>query len=183
MAETKTVENPDRIIVRLDPGSPIELTGLTQSFAALARIYERHYRSDGGKAPKLFVAKLETGSIVAEIVPLSDLLGVTPAMDGSVIVADFTRRLWNGIKAFSEPSATHREQAPTREDASDIREFVRPLTGKRGAELGIKHARLERQEGERRTLVEYDFGEAELNRATVNIDHALASPDIPLTLT
>jgi hypothetical protein len=68
-------------------------------------------------------------------------------------------------------------EAPSNEDAADLREFVRPLTGKRGAELGIKHARLEKQDGERKILVEYKFDETELNRAAINIDEALASPD------
>lgn len=177
MAEVAVAESPDRIILRLDPGAPIELNDLTHSFAALARIYERHYRKDGEQAPKLYVVKLDSGSVVAEIVPLVTLLGaIIYTMDSGVIVADFTRRLVNGIKAFSEPKSSEPAlPAPSKDDASDIREFVRPLTGKHGAELGIKHARYEAQDGERHTVVEYTFDEAALNRAAVNIDSALTS--------
>jgi hypothetical protein len=37
----------ERLIVRLDVGGPVELIGLTDSFAALARFYERHYSPQG----------------------------------------------------------------------------------------------------------------------------------------
>jgi hypothetical protein len=67
--------------------------------------------------------------------------------------------------------------------AADIRAFVRPLTGKTGAALNIKHARLERHEGDRHTLIEYSFDENELNRAAVNIDPALAGDSDVLELT
>jgi hypothetical protein len=114
---------------------------------------------------------------------------VISTMDSSIIVADFTNRLWRGIKAFSGKPAVPIAaplapalEVPTRDDAADIREFVRPLTGKRGAKLGIKHARLETGEGERKTVVEYVFDENELNRAAINIDDALASPISMLAL-
>lgn len=54
---------------------------------------------------------------------------------------------------------------------------MRPLTGKAGAALGIKHARLEVKtapNGDRTTIAEYNFDENELNRAAVNIDEALS---------
>lgn len=181
MADRETDQPGDRIIIKLDPGQPMELTGLSDSFAALARFYERNYRVEGEKAPKLFITKLETGSIIAEIAPYLEILGsAIYTMDTGIIVADFTTRLSRGIRAFAslpQPAPAALIEAPSNEDAADIREFVRPLTGKRGAELGIKHARLEKQDGERRILVEYKFDEAELNRAAINIDEALASPD------
>lgn len=91
----------DRIVIELDPGQPIELGDLSESFAALARMYGRHYRRDGDEAPRLYVTKLETGSVVMEVAPLVMILGGLAVMDGSIIVADFTNRLWRGIKAFS----------------------------------------------------------------------------------
>ena len=181
----------DRIIVRLDPGGPVELTGLTESFGALARMYERHYRHENIQpAPKLYVTRLRTGSIEAEIAPYIVLLGTALAsMDGALVISDFTRRLWAGIKAFSDPdfiltggpvSEPHLE-VPSLEDAEDIKAFVRPLIGKRGASLGIKHAKFEKRDGERTTVVEYKFDEAELNRAAINIDEALVSQVLPFS--
>ncbi|TIM11816.1 hypothetical protein [Mesorhizobium sp.] len=51
---------------------------------------------------------------------------------------------------------------------------MKPLLGKKGAGLGIKHARYRKTDGEKETVVEYDFDENELNRAAINIDATLA---------
>ncbi len=166
----------DRVIITLSPGQPMELTDLSSSFAALARIYERHYRTSGDMAPKLYVTKLETGSVILEIAPLVFAMGI-PILDNTIIVADFAGRLWRGIKAFSGvPGDPPRLEAPPRDDAADLREFIRPLTGKMGAALGIKHAKYETDDGVRRTVVEYDFDEAQINRAAVNIDEQKRLP-------
>ena len=149
------------------------------SFAALARIYERHYRRENEAAPKLYVTKLETGSVLMEIAPYGLLLGTIAVLDGGIIVADFTNRLWRGIKAFSAGSQeTPKIEPPSLEDAKDIKEFTKPLLGRNGASLGIKHAKYEKDDGERRTVVEYNFDETELNRAAINIDKALQKPPL-----
>lgn len=167
----------DRIVIELFPGDPVELGDLSKSFAALARIYERHYRQDGETSPKLYVTKLETGSVLMEIAPYAMIMGALTVMDGAVIVADFTNRLWRGVAAFSNlPSGPARLEPPSLEDARDIKEFTKPLLGRNGSALGIKHARYEKTEGERRVVVEYNFTESELNRAAINIDRALEAP-------
>lgn len=181
MVETATAEKPqDRLLLKLDPGGPIELGDLTGSFAALARLYERHYRPGGEPAPKLYVTRLESGSVLAEIAPLAIFFGtMVSAMDTTMIVSDFVKRLTKGIKAFANPDAETEVSAlaPSKQDAADIREFVRPLAGKKGASLGIKHARFIRDDGERLTIAEYVFDETEINRATINIESVLAQPD------
>jgi hypothetical protein len=190
MSEERHDEPSDRLVLKLDPGGgPVELTDLTNSFAALARMYERHYRPETEKetAPRLYITKLETGSIVAEIAPYAVLLGTAiSTMDSAMVISDFSKRISAGIRAFGDPETIERtvaggplaEPSPSREDARDIREFVKPLTGRNGAKLGVRHARFEQHDGERHTIAEYTFDEAELNRAAVNIDHALASGSI-----
>lgn len=177
MVEFSHRREGDRIIVTLDPGQPIELNDLSDSFAALARIYERHYRNASDEAPKLYVTRLETGSVIMEIAPLAIFMGAVAVMDGGMIVADFTNRLWRGIKAFSSPpNVTPKIEFPSKEDAADIREFAKPLLGKSGAALGIQHARYEKSDGATTTVVEYNFDEKELNRAAINIERALELP-------
>lgn len=177
MAELVAETHGDRVIIRLDPGRPVELQDLSSSFAALARIYERHYRRHGDEAPRLYVTRLETGSYVLEIAPMAVILGAIVVMDGSIIVADFTNRLWRGIKAFSGISTdVPRLEAPSNDDAADLKEFTKPLLGKQGATLGIRHARFEKDDGKTRTVVEYAFDENELNRAAINIDKQLLLP-------
>jgi hypothetical protein len=185
MAEVFAEVAEDRVIIRLDPGKPVELHDLSSSFAALARIYERHYRSEGDTAPRLYVTKLETGSYVLEIAPMAVILGAVVVMDGAVIVADFTNRVWRGIKAFSgSGSDVPRLEMPSKQDTADFKEFTRPLLGKKGAELGIRHARFQKDDGHSKTVVEYNFDEVELNRAAVNMDSQLAlpPPEAPLAI-
>ncbi|MBB4439875.1 MULTISPECIES: hypothetical protein [Rhizobium] len=177
MVELSSRHEGDRIVIELYPGDPIELGDLSSSFAALARMYERHYRQDGGAAPKLYVTKLETGSVLMEIAPYAMIMGTLSVMDGAIIVADFTSRLWRGVAAFSgSPAESTWIEPPSPEDARDIKEFTTPLLGKKGSALGIKHARYEKTDGKRRVVVEYNFTESELNRAAINIDKALESP-------
>ena len=170
-------EEGDRLIVTLDPGQPVELTDLADSFSALARIYERHYRSGKDDAPRLFLTKLETGSVIAEIAPYGVMMGGIAMMDGGVIVTDFANRVWQGISYFAGGGSDVKLlDAPSKEDAADLKEFTRPLVGKTGARLGIKQARYEKTDGERKTVVEYTFDEAELNKASVNMEKALMLP-------
>jgi len=147
-------------------------------------MYGRHYRteSDLEPAPRLYVTRLESGSIVAEIAPYAMIAGaLVTTMGGANTIGEFVRRLSAGIGAFSDPSkmgaASAEKLLPSKDDAADIRAFVQPLTGKAGASLKIKHARLEKRSGDQRTVVEYSFDENELNRATINIDKALSSGD------
>ena len=168
----------DRLVVYMDPGQPIELTDLTDSFAALARIYERHYRKNGEEAPRLYVTKLETGSIWAEIAPLAQIAAQTmTVMDYSVIVSDFSGRISRAIRSFAGKGEL--PASVSRDDAKDLAAFVRPMTGKAGASLGLKHAKFERSNGSDTIKAEYTFDDSEINRATVNIDKALETAPKP----
>ena len=66
-------------------------------------------------------------------------------MDGGVIVTDFANRVWQGISYFAGGGSDVKLlDAPSKEDAADLKEFTRPLVGKTGARLGIKQARTKR---------------------------------------
>lgn len=148
-------------------------------------MYARHYRNEDSQeaAPKLFVTKLETGSIIAEIAPLVVTYGL-PAYQTMVAthaVAGFAKRLNDCLKAFAGiPDAGAPRLLPDNSDAADLREFVKPLTGRRNSSLGIKHARFRRSDGQKETVIEYSFDEGAINRAAVNIDKALELPEIAL---
>lgn len=170
-------EHGDRLIVTLDPGEPVGLEDLASSFASLARMYERHYRNKDEAAPKLFVTRLETGSVIAEIAPFGVMMGGIALMDGGLIVTDFANRVWRGISYFSgKREEVQKLDPPTTEDAADLKDFMKPLTGKTGARLGVKHARYEKTDGDKRTVVEYNFDEAEINKASINMEQAIALP-------
>lgn len=178
-----TVEDTaDRMVIQLDPGGPIDLEGLGASFAALARFYARHHgqTADPDTTPRLFISKLENGSVIAEIVPYVVMLGqAVPFMQQAMVIANFTDRVAKAIRAFSGAEVPAKADAPSKEDARDVKEFIKPLVGRRGSDLKISHARFERRDGEKATVIEYRFDEAELNRAALTIDAELASPALP----
>ena len=92
----------DRIVLDLDASGPVELTGLTESFAALARMFERHYPEVGEAGPpKLYVTRLTTASVHAEIAPYIQFFGEAyPYVAAANTVAGFTKRLHDGLRAF-----------------------------------------------------------------------------------
>lgn len=170
-------DGTDRMIVRFDPGGPIDLAGLGASFSALARIYERG-EGQGAKEdekPRLFISRLRDGSVIAEVVPYAVMLGqAVPYMQSAMVVANFTNRVGKALKAFAGEGESSRPEVSL-DDARDIKEFVRPLVARKGANLQISHARYERREEDREVLIEYTFAEQELNRATLTIDNMLST--------
>jgi hypothetical protein len=54
----------DRMIIRVDPGGPIDLEGLGASCTALARFNARHHgpTKDDSDTPRLLISKLENGA-------------------------------------------------------------------------------------------------------------------------
>lgn len=98
-------------------------------------------------------------------------------MDAAVIVADFTKRLNNGFRAFAglEPPGS---TMPAPADAEDLRALAAPMLGKNGSRLGLKSVRIHKSH--RDVTAEYEFFEPELNRAALNIDRYVTQPTADL---
>lgn len=173
----------DRAIIYFNGDGPVALEDMTESFAALARIYQRNFEPAAGEAtPKLYVSRLNTGSIEAEIVPLLMLLGASvPYMDGAIIVRDFTKWVGMHVRAFAgagSPEATVDVPRVSKQDAQDLHAFLKPITGKYGAQLGVTHARYASKDGDRELIAEFRFNEGEINRASINSEkHAESFSD------
>lgn len=162
MAKADFEMGEDRAVIFFDGHGPVALEDMTDAFAALARIYARHFEPSRDETnPKLYVSRLSSGSIEAEIVPLLMVVGgVIPYMDGAIIVRDFTRWVGTHIRHFAG-MGTEPATPISREDASDLREFIKPIAGKRGAQLGLKHARYSEKTADREVIAEFDFEEAQ----------------------
>ena len=174
MAETSADFSDEHIVIYLDPGGPIELDEFQESLAALARIYRRQHGQEGTEAPqaKLYVTRIVSGSIELEIVPLLALLGMPISfMDSVNTVREFSQ--WVGTKLRAVADATLPAGGLTREEGKDLEAFVRPLTGRKGANLKVTHAKFRRKEkgpkSTREIVAEYRFDESEINRAAVNL--------------
>ncbi len=177
MADATITPEGDSLILVFDPGGPVELDGLTASFGALARMYGRHYRPEKGidGVPKLYITKLSSGSVIAQIAPYLPLFGDVMAVPAAAVtIGDFAKRLNDGLKAFAGIPVSASPSVST-EDARDLRDFVRPLTGRSGASLRMSHASYHSKTDDREITVEYTFDENEINRAALNIDRVLGA--------
>jgi hypothetical protein len=170
----------DSVVIVLEPRRRIELNELTDSFAGLSTFYDNNFGSD--KSQKLIVSDLKTKCIYLELIPYSIILGglITTAAN-AMTVADFVRRFCSALKAFADvPDNSHPGALSadvTMADAAALSEFIKPMVGEKSAELKISHARFERRDGERSTVVEYTFNQGQIDRAFKNIEaQSLASP-------
>lgn len=109
VTEFKDAISPDRLELHFDVKGPIELTDLTQAFRGLAREYRRHLvtvvRQRGGRIRdgeiKLYITKVRSGSIIAELAGASQILGaIVSAMDYTVIFRDFVTLVETNITMF-----------------------------------------------------------------------------------
>lgn len=178
MVETSPDFGDEHIVIHLDAGGPIELGELHESLAALASIYERRNPNSEPESPrvKLYVTRVQSGSINIELVPLIALLGMPiSVMDSALIIREFSK--WVGLTIRSVA-----DQLPVRsvdlnsDDAGDLEKFIAPLKGRRGANLGIKHAKfskiLRTGKAVREVVAEYNFNESEINRVAINLQRA-----------
>lgn len=97
-----------RIQLHLDIHEPIELVDMTLSFQALAMEYRKHInkkaKAKGGKASddiKLYITKIESNCILAELGSATDILGAMfPALDSINIFLEFMKNMTDRIKYF-----------------------------------------------------------------------------------
>jgi hypothetical protein len=99
-----------------------------------------------------------------------------PFAANAITVADFSKRMTDGVRAFAGWSgSTPPAELPDRQDSADLRELLKPIAGKKAASLGIQHLRIKLKDGSRHIEAEYNFKETEINRAILNIERELES--------
>lgn len=163
---------PERLIIELETGGPVDLGELAESFHSLERLFERQQQGADGVPPntKLFVSKIESGSIVTEIAPLLVLFNEPLSyMAATNTIKTFAENIILLLKKFSGEDS---EAEATSEDVRDLQAFIKPLTGRKAAELGIVHARFEKRERDKEIIAEYRMKAPEINIADVNLRRA-----------
>ncbi len=158
----------DRIIVHYDARDAIDIEDLSGSLTALARQYRRTWRLDGRRGPysdlRLLVTKVESGSIVYEIAAgLIILRQVYSAADYILVFDGLVKRIGQILNHYAK--GEERPDDLNTSDARDIRDLIRPLTGRNGASLHIKRARIRKTTPECEILGEYEFDGSEIQKA------------------
>lgn len=182
MADEVERTESEGLIVKLDIKGPIELEELSTSLAALSRLYARHYGEPrdtaDARAPRLYVTRLESGSLIAHLAPLVPVLGqIVEIMNTTIIVREFTRMLGEHIRVFSGRRTDDDKtpaKVPNREDTKDLREFLKPVTAQAEAKLNLKAAKFRKRGPDGAEVsVEYEFSSSEINMAALSMDRDL----------
>ncbi len=171
----------DRAIIYFNCDELIDLDSFISALNSISAVYKRHSGNDplrGEPAePRLFISKISSGSIEAEIVPMIVLVGsVIPYIDAALVVKEFTGWVGGHLMKFAGLSFSDEDLAPAevvRDDLEDLKQVLKPVAGKRGALLGVRHVRYEKSDGDRKVIAEYNFSEPEINKASVNIENQI----------
>lgn len=171
----------ERLEIRFEANGPIELSSLGESFLALSRAFDRHVALHFTQEPrpqvKLFVIEVSQGSIRTVIAPFLVLLAEPLAWMTAVnTVKTFSDNLIKLLKQFSGDEKSG--SAPSMEDCKSIELFLRPLIGRKSAELDITHAKYEGRFGLKEVLLEYKMKAPELNIASSNAVRAIESLEV-----
>ncbi|WP_135211457.1 hypothetical protein [Vitreimonas flagellata] len=144
---------PERLELYFDVKGPIELTDLTQAFRGLAREYRRHLvnvvRQRGGKIRdgeiKLYITKVRSGSIIAELAGASQILGaIVSAMDYTIIFRDFVTLVEAQITAFRAVGASgkvdHTKLGISKAQCEAYADFLKVVAESREGNLSLTAA-------------------------------------------
>jgi archaellin len=85
-------------------------------------------------------------------------------------IKKFAENVIELLKKFAGEQST---ATPTSETVQDLQIFIKPLTGRKGAELGIVHARYEKREKDREVIMEYRMRAPEINMVDANLHKAV----------
>lgn len=179
----RNADGHETIEFRFEPGGPIALGDLAGSFAALDRIYGHL----SGQHDRLAVSSLRSGSIIAELAPVAQILSQTvPYMGHVATLGDFYKRMKKAIDAFADVETALANDVPADivqpEVASEIAELLKPLAGKKEAAFSVARIKYSSETSARRVEVEAVYDANDINRVWVNAErYALGAElrDIP----
>lgn len=189
MADEEYFEG-EALQVKLDRRGPILLDEVAASFAALSRLYSRHHagpvESDSQRPAKLFITRVETGSLVAWVTPLIPMIGqAVQLMDTALIIRGFARFLGEHIRFFvGNTEATVSQLRPSRDDIRDLREFIKPVIAQADSNLRLRAARYKKSKPDGdETSIEFEFHGKDLSIAALRMDDdlKLVSPEVDET--
>lgn len=162
--------SPDRLELHFDVKGPIELTDLTLAFRGLAREYRRHLvgavRQRGGKIRdgeiKLYITKVQSGSIWAELAGASQILGaIISAMDYTVVFRDFVVLVESQITAFKvigqSGKIDHTKIAVSKAQCESYADFLKVVSDSADGKLSLAAAEHSDNSPDRTLYARFEF--------------------------
>ncbi|MFX4223610.1 MAG: hypothetical protein ACMVO3_23095 [Thalassobaculum sp.] len=141
MTQTKYADGLGKLEVRYENQRPVDLLDLTSSLAALGESYRDFVVGAGfdrtGSDVRLYVDRLERGSIVCVLQPLAEQAAFFA--DHVESVAAFATHI-NDIIDFFRRSRWSDDDAPSRAEAENLQKIVEPTAKDGGSQLFLNVA-------------------------------------------
>lgn len=180
-----------RIRLHLNVHQPIELVEMTLAFQGLGHEYQTYVKglslpngeSSKGSDVKLYITKIESNCILAEMAPALPLLGaMAPVFSDVNTVVDFVQNIsqlidWlRGVAKKKEP-LTPEDVPHSKRKISNVRDIVRLIGKSSGSNLGLTALRYEESSGKDHAVLEMKFSDEECREAEVGAGRALQALD------
>jgi len=187
MAESaETLMKAPRIQLHLNVHEPIELVQMTLAFQGLGYEYQSYVKEqnvargskNGTNDVKLYITKIESNCILAELAPALPMLGaLIPIVSDVNTVVDFVKNTGATIdwligiskKEYLKPE----DISYTKKKIGNIKDVVRLVGQNKDANLGLKALKYEESSGEDKAILEILFTEDQCREAEKGANRAL----------
>lgn len=188
---TNDLKRAPRLRLHFNVHEPVELVEMTLAFQGLGYEYQSFLKSQYANSDskiktaevKLYITRIESNCILAELAPALPLLGViAPVFSDVNTVHDFVKNTATAIQwliGIGKERTISPEDIPyNKRRIGHIRDVVRLVAKNRDASLGLSAIRYEESTGEDRAILEMKFSDTECRSAEDGATRALAALDL-----
>lgn len=147
------------IELRIVTDQPVELLDFVGQFTALSSQYEQYIKENHpdlkGNA-EIFVREMRSGSILADLVPLT--LAVITQMDRLLIVEEFIRKYGARILTYAKPGG--RDEGATKSDLKDLVDGVVAIANDPNGRVELKAVSYEDGKRDVRAHIQFSTAQA-----------------------
>lgn len=182
----ETLMKAPRIQFHLNVHEPIELVQMTLAFQGLGYEYQTHVReqnlAQGNKNSlndvKLYITKIESNCILAELAPALPILGaLMPVISDVNTVVDFVKNTKTTIDWLigiaKKDDVKPEDVSYSKKKISNMRDVVKLVGQSKGADLGLKALKYEEKSGADHAVLEVFFSDDECREAEKGANRAL----------
>lgn len=124
--------------IEIKNNEPLELTELTKSLISLSNQYNRHSESNGysesERNAKLYVKKIETGSVLLDLIEFGSA-SVLPFIESTNTIVSFAQFLKDSATYFLQSKGDKPEL--TIQDCKDLSQIVSPIAKDSSSQLNV----------------------------------------------
>ena len=185
------LKHAPRMRLHFNVHDPVELVEMTLAFQGLgfeyqsflkSRFLESESRANSAEV-KLYITRIESNCILAELAPALPLLGVlAPVLADVNTVHDFVVNTSNTIKwlvGLAKKKNVSSEDIPySKRRIGHLRDVVRLVAKNHDSSLGLAAIKYEESSGQDRAVLEMHFSDKECRQAELGATKALIALDV-----